>query len=429
MVVIVGEGIAVAASAYYLSCCQPTINTSFPTATAVAVSQLNVTIIDAAGRPAAGASGKAGAYLSKHWGDRTKRDTLFRKSFAMHEELARDLDLPSFRYVPSYRVEIGEAEEQITKETSWMDRASSVKSLPGSSAIVDPEELTKTLVDHAVQNGATFMAKSVCGFDMEGMTVTSIRFDDGDSLDLKLDEDVVIALGPWSSRIEVWFHIPLPMDGVLSTSLIWDSINTTADDSSSTVPSCFDAAVFCEEDGNGCHLEILPRRDGSLYVSGCGGSDVWSPQVFRSPQQCPRPETPCVPNMARATAAQKSLQTLLHGAHHNKNNEEKEKNPFVVPPPDCVQACIRPVSPDGVPIVGPLKPLRNVFVATGGGAWGITFGPLMGKCLANLLLTHNGGDADSTGGTPPVRLASLAPSRFDTILYRTFLEQRKSKNF
>eukprot|EP00977_Amphora_coffeiformis_P030416 scaffold46860_cov168-Amphora_coffeaeformis.AAC.2 len=411
MVVIVGAGIAGAATAYYLVSCQQQ-------------TPLDVTIIDAAGRPAACASGTAGAYLSSHWGLRTKRDTLFRKSFALHEELARDLDLSSFHYVSSYRVEIGEGEEecdsakeklvvdeQTIEEDTWMDRVASIESLPGSSAIVDPEELTQALVNHVFQKGATFMAKSVCGFDLEDKTVTSIRFDDGDSLDVKKDEDVVLALGPWSSRIEDWFHIPMPVDGVLSTSLIWDNNNNTTDDSSSfTVPSHFTSAVFCEEDSNGCHLEILPRKNNTLYVSGCGESEVWSPQVFRNRRQCPRPEEPCVPNMAQATAARKSLRALLY---HEKDGAS------VVPPPNRVQACIRPVSPDGVPIVGRLQPLRNVFVATGGGPWGITFGPLMGKCLATLVLNRD-------EATPPLRLASLAPSRFDTILYRTFLEQRKS---
>ena len=426
MVVIVGAGIAGASSAYYLS--SPRQRTT-PSSRS---SSIDMTIIDATGRSGACSSGRSGAYVSRHWADRTKRENLFHESFALHEELARDLNLHSFHYVSSYRVEIGDGgydkersvNHDIAKE-NWMDRVPSIESLQGPSAVVDPEELTKALVGRAVQQGATFLSKSVCEFDTIDNRVASIRFEDDDLLHIKENEDVVLALGPWSSRVEDWFHIPLPIDGVLSTSLIWDKNNNNnkTDISSPHHLLYFDAAVFCEEDTNGCHLEILPRYDGSLYVSGCGESDVLSPQIFRSAEQCPKPERPCVANEARVDAARKSLHTLLH---RGDKKEERKEAVSMVPPPDHVQACIRPNSPDGVPVVGQLKPYRNVYVVTGGGPWGITFGPLMGKCLASLLL-NNEEDGTDDRVTPPVRLASLAPGRFDTIMYRTFLEQRKSK--
>jgi hypothetical protein len=33
-------------------------------------------------------------------------------------------------------------------------------------------------------------------------------------------------------------------------------------------------ALFCDEDDNGCHLEVFPRNNGEIYVCGCGGSDI-----------------------------------------------------------------------------------------------------------------------------------------------------------
>lgn len=406
MVVIIGAGIAGAAAAYYYMCSPPY---GSPPRAVAGEAEDNVTIVDAVG-PAAGASGNAGAYLSRQWGDKTKREGLFARSFDLHEKLAVELGLRSFHYLDSYRVELNEDQgkaidekEYDESQVTWRDRVTSVDAIPGSAAIVDPEELTKALLDRAVQNGASLMIQSVCGFevDEDDKSVTSIHFDDGDSLDLKDEENVVIAIGPWSSRIEDWFNTPLPVDGVVSASLTWDR-TTTGSTTKPAIPP-LDAALFCQDDSNGCHLEILPRFDGSLYVSGCGESDVLSSQVFRSPQR-PRPEDPCIPSKARTTAAQRSLSWLT------------QTRDASVPPPDRVQACIRPMTPDGVPIVGQLLPFRNVFVATGGGAWGITFGPLMGQCLTALL----------TEETPPVRLAPLTPGRFDTMLYRTLLKQRKS---
>ena len=68
-----------------------------------------------------------------------------------------------------------------------------------------------------------------------------------------------------------------------------------------------------------------------------------------------------------------------------KNDENDKKsvsfpNLPLPPPPDEIQACIRPNSPDGIPLVG--KILDNCYVATGGGPWGITYGPLMGQEIA-----------------------------------------------
>lgn len=117
-------------------------------------------------------------------------------------------------------------------------------------------------------------------------------------------------------------------------------------------------------------------------------------EVLRSEER-PRPDV-CPPNMARAAAAQKSLKTLGY-----KKSE-----------PDRVQACMRPMSPDAVPVVG--KILSNVYVATGGGPWGITWGPLMGKCIESLINEED----------PPIRLGPLNPQRFDTLLYQTLLKSR-----
>lgn len=63
---------------------------------------------------------------------------------------------------------------------------------------------------------------------------------------------------------------------------------------------------------------------------------------------------------------------------------------------------LRPMSVDGLPIVGPLGGLDGLFVATGHGMLGLTLGPVTGEIVANLVLA---GDDDRAG--------PLAPSRFD----------------
>jgi D-amino-acid dehydrogenase len=62
---------------------------------------------------------------------------------------------------------------------------------------------------------------------------------------------------------------------------------------------------------------------------------------------------------------------------------------------------LRPVSLDGLPIVGPLPDLEGVHVATGHGMLGLTLGPVTGDMIARAILA--GGD---------LRLEPLSPGRF-----------------
>jgi D-amino-acid dehydrogenase len=65
-------------------------------------------------------------------------------------------------------------------------------------------------------------------------------------------------------------------------------------------------------------------------------------------------------------------------------------------------AGLRPLAPDGVPIVGEARP--GLFVATGHAMLGITLAPATGEALAPTVL----------GEEPPESLAALSPLRFDS---------------
>jgi glycine/D-amino acid oxidase-like deaminating enzyme len=68
-----------------------------------------------------------------------------------------------------------------------------------------------------------------------------------------------------------------------------------------------------------------------------------------------------------------------------------------------VRACARPVSGDGLPILGAIPDVDGLHVITGHGPWGITLGPGSAKLVAAGVL----GDA---GAVPaPLRYSS---SRF-----------------
>jgi glycine/D-amino acid oxidase-like deaminating enzyme len=66
------------------------------------------------------------------------------------------------------------------------------------------------------------------------------------------------------------------------------------------------------------------------------------------------------------------------------------------------QACYRPVTADGIPVVGRAPAAANVFVATGHGPWGMLNAPATGLGLAELI---------SDGAATSVDLRAFDPAR------------------
>ena len=47
-------------------------------------------------------------------------------------------------------------------------------------------------------------------------------------------------------------------------------------------------------------------------------------------------------------------------------------------------ACLRPLTPDGLPVIGSVPGTDGVYVATGGGTKGILLAPAMGQAIADI---------------------------------------------
>jgi glycine oxidase len=65
-------------------------------------------------------------------------------------------------------------------------------------------------------------------------------------------------------------------------------------------------------------------------------------------------------------------------------------------------ACLRPVASDGLLVLGRMRGLDHVHVATGGGRKGILYGTAMGRAIADLVL----------GRKTRIALEPFAPDRF-----------------
>ena len=75
----------------------------------------------------------------------------------------------------------------------------------------------------------------------------------------------------------------------------------------------------------------------------------------------------------------------------------------VDPAEGVVWSGLRPLSPDGLPVIGSVDRLPNVVVATGHSMTGMTLGPVTGKLVSQLV----------TGDVPLVDPAPFSPARFE----------------
>jgi glycine/D-amino acid oxidase-like deaminating enzyme len=68
------------------------------------------------------------------------------------------------------------------------------------------------------------------------------------------------------------------------------------------------------------------------------------------------------------------------------------------------QACYRPITRDGMPVIGAVPGVVGAYVATGHSVWGILNAPATGEAIAGLIVDSVSGNVD-LAAFDPVRLA------------------------
>lgn len=128
--------------------------------------------------------------------------------------------------------------------------------------------------------------------------------------------------------------------------------------------------------------EFFPRADGSVYVAGensipsvGGGESAGLPN--RLPEKAEEVKKLLDPKLVErlinsAGAVSKALD-VKRGAVIEKQQVRSAFSSMSSALTLLSQFCYRPITPDGEPLIGELKP--GVFVATGHGPWGITLAP------------------------------------------------------
>jgi glycine/D-amino acid oxidase-like deaminating enzyme len=297
--------------------------------------------------PACAASGKAGGFLALDWCDGLARAALSRRSFALHAELAREAgEAVGFRPVETLLV----ATSGEGVPAPWLGAGFRIRERlgePTTTALVDPARFTRWLVDRALGAGARLVIGTPEHLEPAG---SGWRLHlAGATLDA---EAVVLALGPWTETARRWVPLP-PVRSLLGHSLRFELEEPLP-------PTVLFVRLDPARHGLD-ELEIYPRADGSVVVAG-----------LSRPARPPADPTAVRPDPGAAELLAAAARAVLPALARARRVEPR--------------ACLRPVSADGTPHLGPLPGHPGLWLATGHGPWGILEGPATGELLADLVL-------------------------------------------
>ena len=366
-VIICGGGVIGASLAYFLS-----------------QKKIEPLIIERTG-VANAASGKSGGFLALDWCRGTLVDPLARRSFALHAELAATLGDKlnldwGYRRLDTFSVAASEQRDISAlariKPPSWLGPTAAIHSQIGTEATtaqVHPGQFTQAMLQAAEAGGARLVMGTVDGVQLseDGRRTTGVAVN-GKVL---AADAVVIAMGPWSILACQWLPLPA-VYGLKGHSLVFRYTPPTPQ------------ALFVELETKSGEVEtpeVMPRTDGTTYI--CGLS-----------RETPVPVDPAQVNPDPDAAARLRAMTA-HFAPQLGNS-----------PLLAVQACYRPVTTDGMPLLGQVPGVEGAYIATGHSVWGILNGPASGEAMAELIAD---GAATTVDISPfdPGRLQALDPTQ------------------
>ena len=219
-----------------------------------------------------------------------------------------------------------------------------------SLGMVDSRLLTRALMDAACQRGASIVEERALGISWSGDRAVGVNTTGGEIA----CHAVVIATGPWSGPMGEWTGLDIPVTPLKGQIVRLEGLSP---------PMRYHIA------GPGA---VVQKADGKLWVAATEeevGFDL--------------------------TTTSEARQSLL------------ERAARVFPSVSHVRvleqtACLRPRTPDSLPIIGGAPNRDNVYLATGGGKKGILLAPAMGRVVADLVVR----------GETRLPIDDFAPGRF-----------------
>ena len=331
------------------------------------------TVIERTGLACA-ASGKSGGFLALDWCDGTPLAALARRSFALHASLAEEIGADwGYRRLTTYAGFAAPTghRSRSAYDLDWVADDVSLTQRLGATqttAQVHPGRFTEALMQAA--KPAQLRRGRVTGVVRNGADVAGVQVDG----EVVAGDALVIAMGPWSILAAAWLPLPAVF-GLKGHSLVFDT--------GTRVPP---EALFleCQEESGAVQApEVFPRADGTTYVC-----------AISSERPLPLDPAEVVPDpgaIDRLAAMCARLSPVLAQSHVLAR-----------------QACFRPVTRDGMPLIGRVPGFANAYVATGHSVWGILNAPATGEAMAELILD---------GAARTVDLAPFDPGRLKPVQY------------
>ena len=222
---------------------------------------------------------------------------------------------------------------------------------------VEPRKLTRGLARLAEEQGATVLtATEAIAFSRDRRRITGVMTTRG----MMKAETVVLAAGVWSRRLAHGLRLSLPLEPAKGYSVMIRRPEGVPDDFALYLP-----------EGHAC---VTPFGDG-LRFAGTLELSGMNDRVL----------------INRVAAIRRGVGRYFAGAESA--------------PPIELWRGLRPMSPDGLPMVGRPAAYDNLVVATGHCMNGINYGPVTGKLVAEVV----------GGRAPSVDLELLRPDRFGVI--------------
>ncbi len=222
------------------------------------------------------------------------------------------------------------------------------------NAALDSYKYTQALVEAAKKRGASVRPGEIYGLETAGGRVTGVKLADGT---ISCGQ-VVLAMGPWSRLAEPWLNTYIPVDPLKGEILRMELPGPPI-----------------SHDISGGGGSIYSKPDGLVW---CGATEEWKgfdKTLTNSAEKSLRDgAVRLLPDLADARVA-------LH------------------------TACLRPVTPDWLPIIGKPAGWDNVYLATGAGKKGVLLSPGMGKAVSELIC--QGETSLPVGGFAPERFAAM----------------------
>ena len=210
------------------------------------------------------------------------------------------------------------------------------------AASVDAHSLTMAAARAAEQQGTELVLQRATGLKSHDSRVDAVTFADG-----QVEAGVVIiAMGPWSQGLSEWCNVSLPVEPLKGQILRLRQ----------------DGALF----------DVALNYRGN-YVDSKPDGLVWTGSTEEEAGFDDNP----------SSAARDTIwQNAAHMAPDLSDAELVKQT-----------ACLRPVTPDGIPIVDRLPGWDNLYVATGAGRKGILWSTGMCDIIANMVMQGDAGVA------------------------------------